>query len=68
MKIKIECTIEVDPKVIKKLMQKRLWVFSDESVRDFVKSHFVSGGVDTLSDALFSAQLPDAVDVIKTNI
>lgn len=72
MKIKIECTVEVDPKVIRQLMQK-MWVFSDQpvsaqSVRDLVKSHVIDGGVGTLSDALSSAQLPNAVDVIKTNI
>lgn len=68
MKIRIDYTLDVDPKVIKQLMQKRWLADSDEPIRDFVRSHVISGGVNVMSDALCNADLPDAVDVIKTNI
>jgi len=68
MKIKVECTLEVDPKVIKQLMQEKCLADSDETIRCFIRSHVLSAGVGVLSDALYYAHLPDAVDVIKTNI
>ena len=68
MKIRIDYTLDVDPKVIKQLMQQKLLADSDEPIRDFVRSHVISGGVGIISDALYDAHLPDAVDVIKTNI
>ena len=68
MKIKVECTLEVDPKVIKQLMQARLLADGEESIQYFVRSHVISAGVGVLIDALYDADLEDAVDVIKTNI
>ena len=68
MKIKIECTVEFDKEVIKQLMQKRLLADSDETIQYFIKSHFISMGAGVFSEALFDANLPDAFDVIKTNI
>tara|TARA_R110000868_G_scaffold405464_1_gene684837 strand:+ start:606 stop:821 length:216 start_codon:yes stop_codon:yes gene_type:complete len=68
MKIKVECTLEVDPKVIKQLMQEKLLADSNETIRYFVRSHVISAGVGTLSDALYDANLEDAIDVIKTNV
>lgn len=68
MKIKVECTVEVDPKVIKQLMQEKLLPDSDETIQYFVRSHVISAGAGVLSDALYDANLPDAIDVIKTNI
>ena len=68
MKIKVECTLEVDPKVIQQLMQERLLADSDETIQYFVRSHVISAGVGVLCEALYDANLPDAIDVIKTNI
>ena len=75
MKIKIECTVEVDPKVIKQLMQQRLWVFCDkhladsgETIQSFVRSHIISVGVQCFNESLSNARLPDSVYIIKTNI
>jgi hypothetical protein len=68
MKIKIECTLEVDQKVIKQLMQERCLADSDETIQYFIRSHVLSAGVGMLEDALYDAHLPDAIDVIKTNI
>ena len=68
MKIRIDYTLDVDPKVIKQLMQQKLLADSDEPIRDFVRSHVISSGVSVMSEALYNAHLPDAVDVIKTNI
>lgn len=68
MKIKIECTLEVDPKVIKQLMQKGGLADGEETLQYFVRSHVISAGVGTLDEALYHAHLPDAIDVIKTNI
>ena len=68
MKIKVEFTLEVDTKVIKQLMQARLLTDGEESIQYFVRSHVISAGVGVLSDALYDADLEDAVDVIKTNI
>ena len=67
MKIKIECTVEFDKEVIKQLMQQRLMADSDETIQYF-RSHFISMGAGVFSEALFDAHLPDAFDVIKTNI
>jgi hypothetical protein len=68
MKIKVECTLEVDPKVIKQLMQKGGLADGEETMQYFVRSHVISAGVGVLDEALYNAHLPDAVDVIKTNI
>lgn len=68
MKIKIECTLEVDPEVIKQLMQKGGLADGEETLQYFVRSHVISSGVGTLDEALYHANLPDAIDVIKTNI
>ncbi len=68
MKIKIEMTLDVDVKIIKQLMAERLLADSDESVQYFVRSHVMSAGVGALEEALYFANLDDAVDVIKTNI
>ena len=69
MKIKIECTLEVDPKVIKQLMQEGGLPDGEETIQYFVRSHVISAGVGVLSDALYDADLDyNAVDVIKTNI
>jgi hypothetical protein len=67
MKIKIECTLNVDPKAIKQLMQYRL-CDSNETMHSFVRSHVISVGVQSLNESLLDAYLPDDVDVIKTNI
>jgi hypothetical protein len=68
MKIKVQCTLEVDPKVIKQLMQKGGLADGEETIQYFVRSHVISAGVGVLDEALYNAHLPDAVDVIKTNI
>ena len=68
MKIKIECTVEFDKEVIKQLMQKRLMADSDETIQFFIRSHFISEGAGVFSWALHDANLPDAFDVIKTNL
>jgi hypothetical protein len=68
MKIKVECTLEVDPKVIKQLMQKGGLDDGEETIQYFVRSSVLSAGVGVLDEALYNAYLPDAVDVIKTNI
>lgn len=68
MKIKVECTLEVDTTVIKQLMQERCLADSDETIQCFIRSHVLSAGVGVLSDALYDCNLPDAIDVIKTNI
>ena len=68
MKIKVECTLEVDPKVIKQLMQEGDLADGEETIQYFVRSHVISVGVGVLTEALYNANLPDAVDVIKTNI
>jgi hypothetical protein len=68
MKIKVECTLEVDPKVIKQLMQKGGLDDGEETIQYFVRSSVLSAGVGVLDEALYNAHLPDAVDVIKTNI
>ena len=49
-------------------MQERLLPDSDETIQYFVRSHVISVGVGVLSEALYDANLPDAIDVIKTNI
>jgi hypothetical protein len=68
MKIKVECTLEVDPKVIKQLMQEGNLADGEETIQYFVRSHVLSVGVGVLSEALYNSNLPDAIDVIKTNI
>ena len=68
MKIKVAFTLEVDKKVIKQLMQEGGLADGEETIHYFVKSHVISAGVGVLSDALYDAHLPDAIDVIKTNI
>jgi hypothetical protein len=68
MKIKVECTLEVDPKVIKQLMQKGGLADGEETMQYFVRSSVLSAGIGALGEALYHAHLPDAVDVIKTNI
>ena len=68
MKIKVEYTLEVDPKVIKQLMQERLMADSEETIQYFVRSHVISAGVGALDEALYHADLEDAIDIIKTNI
>jgi hypothetical protein len=68
MKIKVECTLEVDPKVIKQLMQKGGLADGEETIQYFVRSNVLSAGIGVLDEALYHAHLPDAVDVIKTNI
>ena len=68
MKIKVEYTLEVDPKVIKQLMQERLMADSEETIQYFVRSHVISAGVGVLSEALYDANLADCIDVIKTNV
>jgi len=67
MKIKIECTLNVDPKTIKQLMQHRL-CDSNETLQSFVRSHIISVGVQCFNDSLFHAHLPESVYIIKTNI
>jgi hypothetical protein len=68
MKIRIDYTLDVDPKVIKQLMQKRWLADSDETMQSFVRSQVISVGVQCLNESLFDACLPDDVYVIKTNI
>jgi antitoxin component HigA of HigAB toxin-antitoxin module len=68
MKIKIEMTLDVDVETIKQLMAKKMLADSDETVQYFVRSHVLSAGLGALEEALYYADLPDAVDVIKTNI
>ena len=68
MRVKIKCTVEFDKEVIKQLMQKRLMADSDETIKYFIKSHFISMGAGVFSENLFDANLPDAFNVIKTNI
>jgi phosphotransferase system IIB component len=68
MKIKVECTLEVDPKVIKQLMQARGVFHSDETIQYFVRSHVISAGGGVLDDALYDADLEEGIDIIKTNI
>ena len=68
MTIKVEYTLEVDPKVIKQLMQERLMADSEETIQYFVRSHVISSGVGVLSEALYDADLEDAIDIIKTNV
>ena len=67
MKIKIECTVEVDPKVIKELMQHRL-CDSNETIHSFVRSHIISVGVQCFNESLSHARLPESVKMIKTNV
>lgn len=43
MKIKVSYTIEVDPKLVKFYIQD---LQSDETVREFVKSHCEASGLD----------------------
>ena len=61
MKIRIDYTLDVDPKVM------RLLADNDEPIRDFVRSHVIYSGVSVMSEALYNAGLPDAVEVIKIN-
>lgn len=68
MKIKVECTLEVDPKVIKQLMQETVMHNSDKNIQHFVRAHVISSGVGVLSEALYDANLADCIDVIKTNV
>lgn len=69
MKIKVECTVEVDSKVIKQLMQEGGLADGEETIQYFVRSNVISAGVGVLSEALYEADLDhNAVDVIKTNI
>jgi len=68
MKIKIEMTLDVDVKIIEQLMAERLLADSDESVQYFVRSYVMSAGLGAIEEALYDADLGDAVDVIKTNL
>lgn len=49
MKIKVSYTIEVDPKLVKFYIQD---LQSDETVREFVKSHCEASGVGCLEETL----------------
>ena len=68
MKIKIEMTLDVDVETIEQLMAERLLADNDETVQYFVRSHVMSAGLGALEEALYDADLDDAVDVIKTNL
>lgn len=50
MKININFTVEIDPKTIGLHMHELNAV--DESMREFVTSHIVSGGIGSLEEAL----------------
>ena len=53
MKIKVECTVEVDSKVIKQLMQEGGLADGEETIQYFVRSNVISAGVGVLSEALY---------------
>lgn len=52
MKIKIETTVNVDPEIIR-AYQAELGC-SDETIREFVRSWIISGGVGSLEESLMN--------------
>jgi hypothetical protein len=54
MKIKIECTVHVDKDEVLSFMQHHGFD-KEETVREFVKSSIIGGGMGILGDALFAA-------------
>ena len=64
MKIKIETTVEVCPETIR-AYQADLGC-SHETIREFVRSWIISGGVGSLEDSLMSSGFdPNAVEVVS---
>ena len=52
MKIKIDCTVDVDSKLIKKMMAERLFDPESETVNDYVRSVVIASGIASLEESV----------------
>jgi len=66
MKIKIEMTVDVNIEVVQQFMED---LSADESVKDFVRSWIINGGIGSMDEALFnSGYNPNACSLVKSNM